>query len=325
VRLAVYLPLLVPLAAALFGGRLAPRPAPRLAAWLLAVSAVALAMASTAALGLLVLAGLIQLPLVAGLAHLSLGDLRRDDIPTLSVCSIAGIALCAASMAAIRMAWRRMRALLKAATEAQALPGYTELVVMQDDRAAEAFTLPGRPGRIVVSTGMLAALDRQEQRALLAHERAHLRHGHHWFIAAAHLAAAANPLLRPLARALAFTLERWADEDAAAELGDRGLVARAVARAALATTSAARTTASADDRAPAPREGLVLGINGEPAGSSDLSGAGPVPRRVAALLAPPPVRRPLVVIAIAAVLVATGLCTLDAIQDLHTLIENATA
>src|SRR5205085_4994912 len=46
--------------------------------------------------------------------------------------------------------------------------------------------------------------------------------------------AAANPLLRPTARGVRLAVERDADEAAAAEVGDRRLVARALARAGLA-------------------------------------------------------------------------------------------
>ena len=44
----------------------------------------------------------------------------------------------------------------------------------------------------------------------------------------------ANPLLRPAARAVEYTVERWADERAATAVGDRRLVAHAIGRAALA-------------------------------------------------------------------------------------------
>jgi Zn-dependent protease with chaperone function len=105
-----------------------------------------------------------------------------------------------------------------------------------------AFVLPGRPGRIVVSAGMLRALDVQERRVLLAHERSHLDRHHHRFIHLTDLATGALPLLRPIQRHVRFAVERWADEDAAAAVGDRRLVARALSRAAVATapsTSAA--------------------------------------------------------------------------------------
>lgn len=97
-----------------------------------------------------------------------------------------------------------------------------------------AFAVPGRHPHVVVSTGMLELLDADERRAMLAHERAHRRHGHHRFIVATEVAAAMVPPLRPAARRVRFATERWADQDAAREVGDPKVVARAIARAALA-------------------------------------------------------------------------------------------
>ena len=100
-----------------------------------------------------------------------------------------------------------------------------------------AFAVPGRPGRVIVSEGMLGSLDSAEQRVLYAHEHSHLRHHHHRFLHVADAAAAAVPLLAPLNRQVRFATERWADEDAVDEVGDRRLVARAVARAAVASAT----------------------------------------------------------------------------------------
>jgi beta-lactamase regulating signal transducer with metallopeptidase domain len=120
---------------------------------------------------------------------------------------------------------------------------------------------------------MLRALAADEQAALLAHERSHLTHRHAWWILAMDLAAAANPLLTPTGRAIRHTAKRWADEDAAHALHDRHLVARTVARAALArhhhTTAQAVTAATGGDvpdrvRAlltpPAPRHGPAIAV-----------------------------------------------------------------
>jgi Zn-dependent protease with chaperone function len=111
----------------------------------------------------------------------------------------------------------------------------TELVVLPIDEPT-AYAVPGRPGHIVVSRGMLRALDDDERRVLLAHERAHLRLRHHQYLRLVDVAVAVVPLLSPMATRVRFATERWADEEAASQIGDRHLVARAVAQAALVTS-----------------------------------------------------------------------------------------
>lgn len=118
------------------------------------------------------------------------------------------------------------------------------LVVLPVDEPT-AFAVPGRPGHVVVSAGMLRRLDGDERRVLLAHERAHLRRHHHRYLWVASIAAAVAPPLQPLRRRIRFATERWADEEAAGEVGDRRLVARTIARAALAQSDLAPTMALA--------------------------------------------------------------------------------
>jgi len=112
------------------------------------------------------------------------------------------------------------------------------LVVLPTDRPT-AYAVPGRPGHIVVSAGMLRVLDAGERRVLLAHERSHLRRGHHRYLWVAGISAAVFPVLRPLRTRVRFAVERWADEDAASEVGDRRLVARTIFRASLAESGPA--------------------------------------------------------------------------------------
>ncbi len=116
------------------------------------------------------------------------------------------------------------------------------------DEAVHAYALPGWTGWIVVTAGMLGVLDEPGQDALLAHEQAHLAGFHYLFTTAARLAAAASPLL-PGARAVEYTVQRWADERSAAVVGDRRLVAHAIGRAALPT---GRAGLAACGRTPAP-------------------------------------------------------------------------
>jgi len=96
-----------------------------------------------------------------------------------------------------------------------------------------AFAVPGRPGGIVVGSNLLFHLEPEERSAMLAHENAHLAHHHHRYVHTAELCAAAFPFLVPLARQVRFATERWADEAAAATVGSRHTVARAIARVAL--------------------------------------------------------------------------------------------
>ncbi|MFC1418147.1 M56 family metallopeptidase [Streptacidiphilus cavernicola] len=320
-HLLVYLPLLLPLPAVLAARPLADRLEPRAATWLLTLCALALAVLSCAALGILATAGLIRLSLAAWAGHWSAATVRAGDPVTWAEAAPAAVLLLVAAFAAARMLTRRVRALLATSAEAACLPGIDQLVIL-DDPAPDAYALPGLPGRIVVSTGMLHALDHADRDAMLAHERAHLTCHHYAFLAAAQLAATANPLLRPLATAVGYTVERWADENAATACGDRRQVARAVGKAALATT-----------RTPVRRHlpGAALGLLGFR--RDPLHRAGPVPRRVAALLAPPlpgrptlPLDRSLIPLAATAgAVAASALCAFAAAHDFHLLLEIAGA
>jgi Zn-dependent protease with chaperone function len=312
-RFLVYLPLLLPLLAPLGARQLSMRCEPRLATWLLTASSLVLAVASTVSLGLLTITGLTRVPQFAGPGHWSVSAARRNDPTELSIAVIAGLLLGAALIMAVRMLWRRTRSLAAAALDAACMPSRDGLVVV-DDPAPDAFALPGLPGRVVVSTGMLHTLDETEHDILLAHERAHLSAHHYAFVAVAQLGAAANPLLRPVATAVTYTTERWADENAAAATGDRTRVARAVGKAALAA------------RHPSSRlrlPGAALGILGRR--HNPLASAGPVPRRVAALLAPPLRIRPLLATATVAVLLAAAWSSAEAAHDLHRLLETIEA
>ncbi|MDF3291609.1 M56 family metallopeptidase [Streptomyces silvisoli] len=312
-RLAVYLvPLILPALGALLARPLSERLHPRAAAWALTLSALVLAGGSWVVLGVFALAGLARIPLVAALGHWSARVVQQGDPASLTEAVAAGALLTAAVVAAVRMVWRRLRALVAAGLDAACMPGSDQLAVVEDP-APDAFALPGLPGRIVVSTGMLDALESDEQEVLLAHERSHLRAHHYAFVAAAQLAATANPLLRPIATAVTYTIERWADEYAAMVCGDRRRVARTVGKAALATKHT-----PARGRLPL----AALGLLGR---RDPLRTAGPVPRRVAALLASP-LRVPLLpLVGVAAILTASMLCAFDAAHDLHSLIEVAEA
>ncbi|MCB5909114.1 M56 family metallopeptidase [Streptomyces pinistramenti] len=299
----VWVPLLVPFLAVPAARRLAQALPPTRAAWLLTGIAVGLAACSTAALALLVVPGASYVPALAALDALIEPLTAGPPAVTVALASAAA-GLLAWSAAAVAGCLRRHRADL---TRARALVGeaHGELAVLHDSRP-DAYALPGRPGRIVVTTAMLRALEPAEREALFAHERAHLRGRHHLFLAAAELAARCHPALRPLREPLGYALERIADEAAAAAVGSRALAARAIGRAALA---------------------------GGPSGLSRpllAATAGPVPRRVAALLrrdlgraAPAPRVRRFIAAGLLVCLVGSGACALSAADDLHAHIEVA--
>lgn len=119
-----------------------------------------------------------------------------------------------------------------------------------------AVTLPGRAGQIVISTAMVDLLDDDERRIVIAHERAHARYRHDRYLLTAELAAAALPPLRALARRVNYSIERWADEAAAAVCGDRELVAVTLGKVALQTQPA--TVAGFSGLGVASRMGALL-------------------------------------------------------------------
>ncbi len=125
-----------------------------------------------------------------------------DPIPP-AVGAISGALLVAAAVWTLLSVRRTVGALWAAHRVSRHLhhPAGSPITIVDSDHL-DAFTLPGLRGRIVVTTGMLAALDAPGRRVLLAHEQSHRSHRHTWWTLAADLAATINPLLRaPVARA----------------------------------------------------------------------------------------------------------------------------
>jgi Zn-dependent protease with chaperone function len=297
-------PLLLPLVAWPTARLVAPRLPPRVASWLLTGTCVVLAAGSTAALMLLAFAGLSLIPAVADVGHWSPQALRDHDGVDVSVSIASGVLLIVLAVLLVRTAVRYVRWARRLSRELDTHSCDGGVVILPGDEPV-AFAAPGRGGRIAVSSGMLAALTPRERCALLAHERAHLALRHHVFLIALTLSTTVNPLLRPLGTAAGFALERWADETAARRVGDRTVVAHAVAKAALAGR---------------PHRGFALN-----------AGGGPVPRRVSALLGDPSggkAGRGVVALLSTAVLGVAALSVqtaLDSASDLHDGIELAQA
>ncbi|MEU6366863.1 M48 family metalloprotease [Streptomyces sp. NPDC046931] len=257
-------PLALPFVTAPLARRALRRLAPATALWVVTGSAVVLACCSLTALGAYVLTGLLELPLFAALGELVRPLRTGSDLLVVPAAAFSVGALAVTLWTACRTVTRQARAFRAATTEADRRSTAGDLCVI-DSPCPDAYALPGRPNRIVVTTGMLRSLGPDEREALFAHERAHNAAGHHYFLAAAELAALCHPGLRPLRAVIRLAAERAADETAAAAVGDRRLTARAIGRAALAARAAW-----------AERPPFVSAAT-----------TGPVPQRVAALLAAP--------------------------------------
>ncbi|MFC5907865.1 M48 family metalloprotease, partial [Streptacidiphilus monticola] len=204
----VWAPLVLPLLLALPLLRTLPdRLPPRLAAWLFTATAVGAAGASTTALGLLALAGLLHLPFVAALGHLDLPVARHlDPAAIVPVGMVAAVLLAVLAARAARVTVRHLRDHAAARRLVRCAPEKGELLVLPDARP-DAYAVPaGRRSRIVVTEGMLAALDAREREVLLAHERAHLRGGHHRFLLLVDLAVALHPLLGRVRDGVAYSI-----------------------------------------------------------------------------------------------------------------------
>ncbi|MFF8915878.1 M56 family metallopeptidase [Streptomyces sp. NPDC015032] len=301
----VYLPLVLPLTALPIARLAEQHLHPRSATRLLAVVGTLLALCSTLCLALLMVVGTAQLPgnpLPDGWSDPEV----RNAVPYDEKAGIVAIGVLAAVLGACGWtAYRHVRLRVRAGRALSAAPSVTSGdVALLPDPEPYAYALPGNPGRVVVSTAMAQCLDARERRALIAHERAHLAGRHHRYLLAAQLAARANPFLLPLRTAVAFSTERWADEEAARAVGDRRVVAVAVGKAALFS-----------HRAPDASVGFAAF-----AATAPGPAGGPVPRRVAALLAPVPPTRlwpPSSAHAALAALVATAGTAVSALSSLN--------
>ena len=184
-----------------------------------------------------------------------------------------GAAAIAATLTAAVLAWRYGRALQRAGRRTRAhaevaritgrrLPAKGEwgggrgmaggATVVLDAPQRAAYCVPGRPAAIVLTSGALAVLDRDQLGAVLAHERAHLAGRHHLLTSLSRGLAASFPGVPVFTRGpaeVARLAELCADDAAARRTGRPALVAAllamgtgaAVPAPALAVTSGAVT------------------------------------------------------------------------------------
>ncbi|MCX4444865.1 M56 family metallopeptidase [Streptomyces sp. NPDC058369] len=300
---ALIVPLLMPLATPVLVRLVESRQRPAAAMWALTATACVLAAGWIAALGGLLLTGMLTVSPLARLGHL-IHPLNVAPAPVAypaAALAVGTLLICVCAVA--RTALRQLHQYRTAHAQLRNASSVGDLSVL-DTPEPDAYALPGSPGRIVVTSGMLRTLDGLEREALLAHERAHLAGRHHYFLVIGDLASRCHPAMRSLRDAIALAVERVADEAAATAVGNRHLTARAIGRAALAKST------------------------GGPIRPSFAAGAagGPVPQRVKALLQPVATPRRLAVAAAGLLLAcsaATGGGAAAGLVSLHHIVEIA--
>lgn len=138
----------------------------------------------------------------------------------LGVHLVLSLATTAASTARERRRHRALVALLS--SPLQGSPGTR----MLDFPAPVAYCLPGVRSITVLTEGLVRVLDAAQLRAVLAHERAHLRQYHHLVLLAFkawNIALPWFPIANRAEKAVALLVEMLADDDARREVDDASL------------------------------------------------------------------------------------------------------
>lgn len=196
---------------------------PAIAARVTLVAMVAIAAAAIPSMWVLSIAYLAHVPIIGiGLRWCAMAFGLHHQIPAALGIPATAITIIGAPRAA-RVVRLERRARLNA-------PGPIEFI---ENTEPFAVTIPGTGGRIVISTGLVDLVNDRELDAVIAHERTHAYHRHDRFMLCARLVTALLPLTQPITSRLHFALERWADEAAASQCGDRNLVAHTLAKVAL--------------------------------------------------------------------------------------------
>ncbi|NUP50204.1 MAG: M48 family metalloprotease [Catenulispora sp.] len=301
----VYLPVAAALLLGAAGPALGRRLPPAVATVLLTAAALATATTSLASLALLASYAVLRVPGIAAVGRLSDAVLVHGPINPM-IGTVAGLALLALLPFALRAGIRLYHEAAGTYRLAKTFSAHPAAIAVIHDTRAQAFAVPGIPPlpghaaiptRIVATDALLRTLDGAQRRAMFAHEQAHLRRHHHLFLLLTHVAAVVNPLLWRLPDAVTAATERWADEDAAAAVGDREVLARALGRAAL--TNLPPTV---------------------PAMAQAHVGA-----RVRALMAPPPPRRRALAAVIGLAIAATVWSSIDSARETDHFFDTARA
>ncbi|MGW9028090.1 M56 family metallopeptidase [Streptomyces sp. NPDC055722] len=195
--------------------------APRLGVWVWQALTVS-ALASVALAGLVL--AVPTVPVSGGLATMLQACVMalRAQYARPGGAAIAATGTVVAVAVLGRTAWCLAGALLQARRERSrhahmlAMVGKTRpdlgVTVLDDDRPA-AYCLPGYDNKIVLTTAALTALEPRALKAVIAHERAHIRGRHHLVLAFAEALERAFPRV-PLFRTAAVQTRRLVEMDA---------------------------------------------------------------------------------------------------------------
>jgi hypothetical protein len=294
-------------ALALFARPLIDRARPSVAVPLLAIGSLVNAASLGLLLSLLALAGLAQLPAVAAAGDWSIDVLELNFPVPLLIGALAGAGV---ALLLARAIWRTGRIVVvlgRSDRLSRRIRGAGGPIAIVDTGAADAFTLAGIRGCVVISRELFSALGVPERQMLTAHEMSHLRHRHHLYVQAIDIAIAANPALARVADPIRLGVERWADEDAVAVTGDRPGAAAALARTALIRAALRRA-------APTSHQATTLPVL--------CVAASHVSQRARALLSSTPGRTALGT-ALTVLLIVTAVGTVDSTLQVHDGFEHA--
>lgn len=164
-----------------------------------------------------------------------------------TVLGVAYLARLGLAAALVARATRRISQDALLASEGQIETEGCQVLVLPVDRPI-AYTTGGREEQVVVSRGLLQLLDGPERAAAIAHEIAHVRLRHHRLLLFGQALNRSYGFIPPVRKAfdsLRRELEQIADDEAASAVGDRTVVARALAKVAISS--------------PAPTPALALG------------------------------------------------------------------
>jgi Zn-dependent protease with chaperone function len=184
---------------------------------------------------LLILVGVLATP--SSLGHLAIGVLKLctdgwrslphrlqahvlDGASALVLAAI-GLRLFSALIKVLRRQHGRRAGLRRALSVSGQQRADLGVTVLDHDRAA-AWTIPGRPAKVVITSAAMNRLTSAEQTAVLAHERAHLKQRHARMLTLSAVFAHAFPRLPLTVTAqteVSRLLEMAADDAAAREVG----------------------------------------------------------------------------------------------------------